>query len=207
MRAGSTISTGTASFSPDAISQACLRRPAKARAARMTLAITFQPAKENCSYLPSRWAAIRSSLWRVRRLRPAPTERLVAGVGCRSWLCGDGDVDGQALGDGVRGGPVAVAYGSPEVALGVIGHRSRATRFHRQRRMGAIRCLALGLLIGTEHHRTCRRIHLHPNDIDELLFEPRIVADLEPLRWCRQADWACALAPWRSCQHQRLLGR
>jgi hypothetical protein len=37
----------------------------------------------------------------------------------------------------------------------------------------------LGLLIEAEHHRPRRGIEVKPDDVDQFLLEPRIVADLE----------------------------
>ena len=67
------------------------------------------------------------------------------------------------------------------VALVVVGHRAGSARLHRQRGLGAVQRLALGLLVEAEHHRPRRRVEVQPDDVDELLLEQRIVADLERL--------------------------
>src|SRR5271169_1949103 len=67
------------------------------------------------------------------------------------------------------------------VSLVVMGHCSGAAGLHRQRRLSAVQGLALGLLVEAEHHCARRRIHIQPNDVDEFLLEPRVVADLERL--------------------------
>ncbi len=65
------------------------------------------------------------------------------------------------------------------VALVVVGHRAGPARDHRQARLGAVHRLALGLLIEAEHHRPLGRIHVQPDDINELGLELRVVGDLE----------------------------
>ena len=69
--------------------------------------------------------------------------------------------------------------GRGAVALVVMGHRPAPTRLHRQRRLGAIERLALGLLVEAEHHRPLRRVQVQPDDVDELRLEVRVVRDLE----------------------------
>lgn len=58
-------------------------------------------------------------------------------------------------------------------------HRRAAAGLHRQRRLRAIEGLALGLLIEAEHHRAFGRVHVEPDDIDELRLEVRVGRDLE----------------------------
>ncbi len=65
------------------------------------------------------------------------------------------------------------------VAPVVMGHRPGPPGLHRQRRLGAVQCLALGLFVKAEHRRSLRRIQVEADDIDKLLLEPRVVADLE----------------------------
>src|SRR3954447_18043654 len=67
------------------------------------------------------------------------------------------------------------------VALVVVGHRAGPPRFHRQAGVGPVQRLALRLLIEAEHRRPYRRVQVQPNNIDELVLEPGIVADLERL--------------------------
>ena len=73
------------------------------------------------------------------------------------------------------------------VALVVMGHRAGPARLHRQRRLGAVQRLTLGLLIEAEHHRPRRRVEIQPDHVDQLLLEPRIVADLEGVHLPRLA--------------------
>src|SRR6185312_16162953 len=67
------------------------------------------------------------------------------------------------------------------VALVIMGHRPRPARLHRQRRLGAVQRLTLGLLVEAEHRRPGRRIQVQAHHIDQLLLEPRVVADFERL--------------------------
>ena len=59
------------------------------------------------------------------------------------------------------------------------GHRRAPAGLHRQRRLGAIERLALGLLVEAEHHRPLGRVHVEPDDVDELRLEVRVGRDLE----------------------------
>ena len=61
----------------------------------------------------------------------------------------------------------------------VVGHGAGPSRFHRQRRLGAIEGLALGLLIETEHCRSIRWIVVEPDDVDQLGLEIGIGRQLE----------------------------
>jgi hypothetical protein len=65
------------------------------------------------------------------------------------------------------------------VACVVVGHRPGPYCFHRQRRLGAVPCLALRLIVKGEHHRPRRRGQMHAHHVDRFLLAPRIVADLE----------------------------
>ncbi len=67
------------------------------------------------------------------------------------------------------------------VAFVVMGHGLRPPGFERQRRLGAIQRLALGLLVEAEHRRSFRRIEIQADDINEFLLEARIVRQLERL--------------------------
>ena len=71
------------------------------------------------------------------------------------------------------------------VPLVVMGHRLRPTGHHRQRRLGAVQRLHGGLLVHTQHDRVVRRVQIQPDDIDQLLLEPRIVRQLERLHQMR----------------------
>ena len=57
------------------------------------------------------------------------------------------------------------------VALVVVGHRAGPAGFHRQRRLGAVQSLALGLLVEAEHHCSRRRIQVQANNVDQFLLE------------------------------------
>lgn len=65
------------------------------------------------------------------------------------------------------------------VAFVVVGHRSQTTGIDRQALLRSIERLDLALFVATEHDRVFRRIQVKPNDIDQLLFETRVVGDLE----------------------------
>ena len=87
-----------------------------------------------------------------------------------------GVVEHLAGGDVQRGEQIGGA-----VALVVMGHRPGPARLHRQRRLGAVQCLALGLLVEAEHHGPLRRVQVQADDIDELLLEAGVVGQLERL--------------------------
>jgi hypothetical protein len=65
------------------------------------------------------------------------------------------------------------------VAFVVVGHRAGPAPLHRQRGLGAIQRLALGLLVEAEYHRPRWRVEIQADHIDQLLLEQRIVTDLE----------------------------
>ncbi len=58
-------------------------------------------------------------------------------------------------------------------------HRRRPAGLERQRRLGPIQGLTLRLLIEAKHHRPGWRVQIHPNHVDQLVLELRIIADLE----------------------------
>jgi hypothetical protein len=60
-----------------------------------------------------------------------------------------------------------------------VRHPRGLAGLHRQRRLGAIERLDLRLLIHAEHQRALRRRHVEPDDIDDLLGQPRIAGELE----------------------------
>src|SRR5215475_5317515 len=66
------------------------------------------------------------------------------------------------------------------VALVIMGHRCRAALLQRKARLSAIQCLNLALLIDAQHQRPIRRVHVEPDDVGHLLFEPWIARYLEP---------------------------
>ena len=65
------------------------------------------------------------------------------------------------------------------VTLIVVGHCPAATGLHRQRRLGAIKRLDLGLFVEREDDGSFGRIHVEPDHVDELGFEVRVGRDLE----------------------------
>ena len=67
------------------------------------------------------------------------------------------------------------------VALVVMGHRARPSGHHRQRRLGAVQGLDLGLLVHAQHDRLLRRVQIQTDHVDELVVELRIVGHLERL--------------------------
>ena len=67
-------------------------------------------------------------------------------------IAGSGDLTGGDLKRGVQAGGA--------VALVVVGHPLRLARLHRQRRLGAIQCLDLRLLIHAQHQRALRRVQV-----------------------------------------------
>ncbi len=69
--------------------------------------------------------------------------------------------------------------GRRAVALVVMGHRAGATALDREARLGAIQGLDLALLINAQHDRLLRRVEVEPDDVGQLLAEPRIVRQLE----------------------------
>ena len=108
-------------------------------------------------------------------------------------------VPGQALADHRAGEHVQRGeQGGGAVALVVVGHRAGPARLHRQRRLGAVQRLDLGLLVHAQHDRLLRRVQVQPDDVDELLLEPRVVGELErldPVRLQTRAPTRSA-APW-----------
>src|SRR6185437_8736196 len=55
----------------------------------------------------------------------------------------------------------------------VVGSSFGLTWSHRQNRLGAIQCLNLALLIGTQHQRPFGRIQIQANDIADFLDQLR----------------------------------
>ncbi len=94
-------------------------------------------------------------------------ELLVAVLG----VAGTGDLAGRDLQRGVEAGRA--------VALVVMRHPLRLARLHRQRRLGAIERLDLGLLIHAQHQCAFGRVEVEPDDVDDLLRQLRITGELE----------------------------
>ena len=91
-------------------------------------------------------------------------------------------VPGPAVGENLAGrGVQRGEQRRRAVALVIVGHRGGATARQRQRRLGPLQGLTLGLLVHAQHHRGLRGIQVQPDDIDELGLEVRIVGQLERL--------------------------
>lgn len=60
------------------------------------------------------------------------------------------------------------------VAFVVMSHRADTPGLHRQARLGAVKGLALGLLVEAEDDGALWRVEVEPDDVDELLLEARI---------------------------------
>ena len=86
-------------------------------------------------------------------------------------VAGSGDLAGRDLQRGVEAGGA--------VALVVVGHPLRLAGLDRQRRLGAVQRLDLGLLIDAQHQRAFRRVEVEPDDVDHLLDQLRVVGELE----------------------------
>ncbi len=86
-------------------------------------------------------------------------------------VAGAGDLAGRDLQGGVEAGGA--------VALVVVGHPGRFARLDRQRRLGAIQRLDLGLLIHADDQSALRRIEVEPDDVDHLLDQLRVLGELE----------------------------
>ena len=67
------------------------------------------------------------------------------------------------------------------VTLVVTGHRSTATFFHRQPRLGPVQGLNLRLLINAQNQRFLGGIQIKPDDVGQLFHEPLIFRHLERL--------------------------
>ena len=79
-----------------------------------------------------------------------------------------------AVGDVERGKEISGA-----VAFVVVRHGTGPAGAQGQTGLGSIQRLALGLLVEAEQHRALWRIHVQADDVDQLLFEVRVVGDLE----------------------------
>ena len=65
------------------------------------------------------------------------------------------------------------------VTLVIVRHRRAATLLHWQAGLGAVQRLDLTLLIEAEHRSVLRWIEIQPDHIAQLLFEARVIAELE----------------------------
>src|SRR5260370_19868525 len=68
------------------------------------------------------------------------------------------------------------------VANIIMGFGASVTLLQRKRALCALQCLALTLLVATEHQSTLRRIQIEPDNVPELLFKVRIIVDLKRLQ-------------------------
>ena len=89
------------------------------------------------------------------------------------------------------------------IALVVVGHRAGAAPLDRQRGLGAIERLDLGLLIHAQHDCLLGRIEVETDDVDELLLKRLSFDSLNVLTRCGfrpladQISWTVAgLTPW-----------
>src|SRR4029453_18891928 len=79
-----------------------------------------------------------------------------------------------------RRGELATVTNSERLVTAVVmGHRPGPARLERQRRLGAIERLALGVFVEAEHRRPLRRIGVQADDVDQLVLEVRIGGQLE----------------------------
>ncbi len=67
------------------------------------------------------------------------------------------------------------------IALVVVRGTGYPPGTQRQARLRAIECLDLASLVHAKHQRVARRVYVQPHDIDDLVGEVQIVADLERL--------------------------
>ena len=65
------------------------------------------------------------------------------------------------------------------VTLVIVDHGSQTSFFHRQARLGAVKCLYLAFLIDGQNDGMGRRINIKPNDIAQFSDEVRIARELE----------------------------
>ena len=71
------------------------------------------------------------------------------------------------------------------VALVVVGERAAAAADHRQRRLGPVQCLYLGLLVEAEHHSALRRVQIQADNVTELGLEIGIGRQFEHIGFPR----------------------
>ena len=67
------------------------------------------------------------------------------------------------------------------VSLVVVRQRPAPARLHGQARLRAVERLDLRLLVDREHQRVVGRVQVEPDDVDDLLGEPGVPAELERL--------------------------
>src|SRR5258707_4902006 len=64
----------------------------------------------------------------------------------------------------------------------IMGLGASVTLLQRKRALCALQCLALTLLVATEHQSTLGRIQIEPDYVPEFLFKVRIIGDLKSLQ-------------------------
>ena len=80
----------------------------------------------------------------------------------------------HALADDLAGGDIERReQGRRSMALVIVGQGSGAPFLHRQTRLRAVERLDLALLVERKHQRLVRRVEVKPDDILDLLAEPR----------------------------------
>ena len=94
-------------------------------------------------------------------------------------------VTGEALADELAGEHVEGGeQRGRAVALVVVGDGPGAALVHRQALLGAVEGLDLGLLVEAEHDGPVGGVHVEADDVDQLVFEVRVVETLKVLtRW------------------------
>src|SRR5271170_5316280 len=68
------------------------------------------------------------------------------------------------------------------VADVIMGPGAGVALLQRKAALGTLQCLALTLLVATEHQSTLGRIQIETDDVPEFLFKVRIIGDLEGLQ-------------------------
>ena len=90
------------------------------------------------------------------------------------------------------------------MAFVVVRHRAATALLDRQARLRAVQSLYLALLIGTQHERSLRGVEIQPHDIDDLLDELRVVAELERARQVRLEAVGLPDSPHHRSRHVQL---
>ena len=88
--------------------------------------------------------------------------------------------DDRAVGK-IQGGE----EGRGPVPLVIMRHRPRSATFQRETRLCPVERLDLRLLIGAQDQGVLGRIQIQPHDVEQLLFEPRVFAQLEGVNQVR----------------------
>src|SRR6266436_8564849 len=64
----------------------------------------------------------------------------------------------------------------------IMGLSASVALLQRKGALGALQCLALTLLVATEHQSPLGRIQIEPDDVPEFLLKVRIIGDLKSLQ-------------------------